>query len=62
MNLCAWTPSTLATPAAAGVVAGSAGASSVFWLLGAVLAVSALAIQRRASDPDAIDDAVQPFD
>ena len=40
----------VATPAAAGVVAGSAGASSVFWLLGAILAASALAIQRGASD------------
>lgn len=36
----------VATPAAAGIVAGSAGASSVFWLLGAMLVASALAIQR----------------
>jgi MFS family permease len=40
----------VATPAAAGVVAGSAGASSVFWLLGGLLTASALAIQRRAPD------------
>ena len=36
----------VATPAAAGVVAGSAGASSVFWLLSALLVLSAVAIQR----------------
>jgi MFS family permease len=41
----------VATPAAAGVVAGSAGASSVFWLLGGLLAASALAIQRPAPNP-----------
>ena len=40
----------VATPAAAGVVAGNAGATSVFWLLGAILAASAVAIQRRAPD------------
>jgi MFS family permease len=40
----------VATPAAAGVVAGSAGASSVFWLLGGLLAASALAIQRSVPD------------
>ena len=40
----------VATPAAAGVVAGNAGANSVFWLLGAILAASALVIQRRAPD------------
>ena len=34
----------VATPAAAGVVAGSTGVSSVFWLLGAMLVASALAI------------------
>jgi len=34
----------VATPAAAGVVAGSTGVSSVFWLLGALLVASALAI------------------
>ncbi len=46
----------VATPAAAGVVAGTAGASSVFWLLGAILAASALAIQRPAPDrPDDVD-------
>jgi len=44
----------VATPAAAGVVAGSAGASSVFWLLGGLLAASALAIQRPA--PNAAED------
>jgi len=38
----------VATPAAAGVVAGSAGASSVFWLLAAILVASALAIHRLA--------------
>ncbi len=41
----------VATPAAAGVVAGSSGASSVFWLLGAMLVTSAVAIQRAAPDP-----------
>lgn len=35
-----------ATPAAAGVVAGSAGVSSVFWLLGAILVASAVAVAR----------------
>ena len=35
----------VATPAAAGVVAGSTGVSSVFWLLGAMLVASALAIR-----------------
>jgi MFS family permease len=40
----------VATPAAAGVIAGSAGARSVFWLLGGILATSALAIQRSAPD------------
>ena len=46
----------VATPAAAGVVAGNAGASSVFWLLGALLAASALAIQRPAADgPEEVD-------
>lgn len=43
----------VATPAAAGVLAGNAGASSVFWLLGAILAASAVAIQRPTPDrPD----------
>jgi MFS family permease len=49
----------VATPAAAGVVAGSAGASSVFWLLGGVLAASALAVQRPAPTP-AEDMTVEP--
>jgi MFS family permease len=35
-----------ATPAAAGVFAGAAGVSSVFWLLGAILVTSALAVAR----------------
>lgn len=48
------------TPAAAGVVAGSAGTSSVFWLLGAILAASALAIQRRAPDGPAEVESVEP--
>lgn len=50
----------VATPAAAGVVAGSAGARSVFWLLGALLAASALAIQRRAPDPPVELEGVEP--
>ncbi|MGI8974993.1 MAG: MFS transporter [Gaiella sp.] len=46
----------VATPAAAGVVAGNAGTSSVFWLLGAILAVSALVIQQPALDrPEEVD-------
>jgi MFS family permease len=36
----------VAAPAAAGVVAGGAGASSVFWLMSAMLVASAAAIQR----------------
>jgi len=40
----------VATPAAAGVVAGSAGIGSVFWLLSAMLLASAVAVQRR--DPE----------
>jgi MFS family permease len=36
----------VATPAAAGVVAGSAGIGSVFWLLSAMLVASAVAVQR----------------
>ena len=44
----------VAVPAAAGIVAGRAGAGSVFWLLGALLTASAVAIQRRA--PDRADD------
>jgi MFS family permease len=43
----------VATPAAAGVVAGSAGAGSVFWLLSAMLVASALAVQRQAPEPTA---------
>jgi len=43
----------VATPAAAGLVAGSAGASSVFWLLGAMLVGSALAIRRVGPTRDA---------
>jgi MFS family permease len=39
------------TPAAAGVVAGRTGSGSVFWLLGAMLVASALAIQRGGPDP-----------
>jgi MFS family permease len=50
----------VATPAAAGVVAGNAGASSVFWLLGAILAVSALAIQRCAPARPEEGDGVEP--
>jgi MFS family permease len=41
----------VATPAAAGVVAGSAGAGSVFWLLSAMLVASALVVQRPAPEP-----------
>jgi MFS family permease len=39
----------VAAPAAAGVVAGSAGAGSVFWLTSAMLAASAFAIRRPAA-------------
>jgi MFS family permease len=48
----------VAAPAAAGVVAGSAGARSVFWVLSALLGCSALAVRRapraafRAPAPD----------
>lgn len=49
----------VATPAAAGVVAGSAGAGSVFWLLGAILAASALAIRPFVERPERGD--VEPF-
>ena len=42
----------VAVPAAAGIVAGRSGAGSVFWLLGALLTASAVAIQRRAPDSD----------
>jgi MFS family permease len=41
----------VAAPAAAGVVAGSAGAGSVFWLTSAMLAASAVAIRRPAAPP-----------
>ena len=37
----------VATPAAAGLVAGSAGASSVFWMTSGLLAVSGLAVAKR---------------
>lgn len=36
----------VAAPAAAGILAGSAGAASVFWMVGAMLVASALAIRR----------------
>jgi MFS family permease len=49
----------VATPAAAGVVAGSAGAGSVFWLLGAMLVASAFAIERR-TDAEATPEPVTP--
>lgn len=41
----------VAAPAAAGVVAGSAGAGSVFWLLSAMLVASALAVRRPGPEP-----------
>ena len=41
----------VAAPAAAGVVAGSAGASSVFWLTSAMLVASAVAIRRPPAAP-----------
>jgi MFS family permease len=40
----------VATPAAAGLIAGSAGAGSVFWLLSAMLLASAVAIKRPAQE------------
>ena len=46
----------VAVPAAAGIVAGKAGAGSVFWLLGALLTASAVAIQRHAPDGATADD------
>ena len=53
----------VAAPAAANVVAGSAGASSVFWLLGAILATSAVAIRRaapaRADEVTGVEPAVE---
>jgi hypothetical protein len=50
----------VAAPAAAGVVAGGAGARAVFWVLSGLLASSAVAIRRapqRAFDgaPDIVD-------
>ena len=50
----------VATPAAAGIVAGNAGASSVFWLLGAILVASALAIHRPAADSPSEGENVGP--
>lgn len=41
----------VATPAAAGVVAGSAGVSSVFWMLSGLLVASGVAIRRGAPAP-----------
>ena len=54
----------VATPAAAGIVAGSRGTGSVFWLLGALLVASALAVERHAAppaepQPDLVDGAVE---
>jgi MFS family permease len=43
----------VAAPAAAGVVAGSAGARSVFWVLSALLGSSALAVRRAPRAPRA---------
>jgi len=57
----------VATPAAAGIVAGSAGVGSVFWLLSAMLVASAIAVHRpaRARDAtmlaDASDRSAEPF-
>jgi predicted MFS family arabinose efflux permease len=39
----------VAAPAAAGVVAGSVGVGSVFWLLSAMLLVSAIVVQRHSA-------------
>jgi MFS family permease len=52
----------VAAPAAAGVIAGNAGASSVFWLMSGVLVASGLAVRRPADrnatqPPEAIADA-----
>lgn len=54
----------VATPAAAGIVAGSRGTGSVFWLLGGLLVASALAVERHAAppaepQPDIVDGAVE---
>jgi MFS family permease len=46
----------LAAPAVAGLVAGGAGASSVFWLMSGMLVASAAAIQR----PGFVDRRAQP--
>ena len=43
----------VAAPAAAGIVAGSAGARSVFWVLSALLGCSALAVRRAPRGPRA---------
>jgi hypothetical protein len=40
-----------AAPAAAGLVAGSAGAQSVFWMMSGVLAASALAVRTPGPPP-----------
>ena len=50
----------VATPAAAGVVAGSAGPSSVFWLLSGLLVLSAVAIQRPPERTSGSADEVTP--
>jgi MFS family permease len=52
----------VAAPAAAGVIAGNAGASSVFWLMSGVLVASGLAVRRpgdrnATQPPEAIADA-----
>jgi len=41
----------VAAPAAAGAIAGSAGAGSVFWLMSAMLVASAVAIRGPARPP-----------
>jgi hypothetical protein len=46
----------VAAPAAAGVVAGGAGASSVFWLMSGMLVASAAAVQR----PGLVDRRARP--
>ena len=53
----------VATPAAAGVAAGSTGAGSVFWLLGALLVVSALVVRQAAPDrPEEADGVDAPIE
>jgi predicted MFS family arabinose efflux permease len=49
----------VAAPAAAGLLAGSAGASSVFWLTSGFLAASALAVAKR---PQPVADEVERRD